>query len=142
VSGSTSYLIAKRNLVVEGVDDYWILTELSNLLKRSGKSGLSDDVLITPAGGASEAAYITTFMIGQNLGVVVLLDSDAAGESAPSGVVHKYRRLFVLGMTRRFETLCGSNPCSFGLGFHPHEGWVPYGPLNLLRESCAGHPFR
>ncbi len=29
MSGSTSYLVAQRNLVVEGVDDFWILTELS-----------------------------------------------------------------------------------------------------------------
>jgi hypothetical protein len=34
---------------------------------------LPDDVLITPAGGASEAGYIATFMIGQDLNVVVLL---------------------------------------------------------------------
>jgi predicted ATP-dependent endonuclease of OLD family len=90
MSGSTSYLVAKRNLVVEGVDDYWILTELSNLLKRSGKPGLPEDMLITPAGGASEAAYIATFMIGQNLDVVVLLDSDAAGESARKNLVNKW----------------------------------------------------
>jgi AAA15 family ATPase/GTPase len=90
MSGSTSYLVAKRNLVVEGVDDYWILTELSNLLKRSGKPGLPEDMLITPAGGASEAAYIATFMIGQNLDVVVLLDSDAAGESARRNLVNKW----------------------------------------------------
>ena len=55
MSGSASYLVAERNLVVEGVDDYWIVSELSNLLIRSGEAGLPDDVLITPAGGASEA---------------------------------------------------------------------------------------
>lgn len=90
MSGSTSYLVAKRNLVVEGVDDYWILTELSNLLKRSGRPALPDDLLITPAGGASEAAYITTFMIGQDLDVVTLLDSDAAGENARKSLVNKW----------------------------------------------------
>lgn len=90
MSGSQSYLVAQRNLVVEGVDDYWILTELSNLLKRSGKPGLPDDLLVTPAGGASEAAYITTFMIGQNLDVVTLLDSDAAGENARRSLVNKW----------------------------------------------------
>lgn len=30
MSGSTSYLVAQRNIVVEGVDDYWIITELSS----------------------------------------------------------------------------------------------------------------
>lgn len=82
MSGSSSYLVAQRNLVVEGVDDYMIISELSNLLVRSGSEGLSDDVHITAAGGASEAAYIATFMIGQALDVAVLLDSDRAGGDA------------------------------------------------------------
>ncbi len=48
MSGSTSYLVAQRNLVVEGVDDFWILTELSRLLRASGLPHLPDDVHITP----------------------------------------------------------------------------------------------
>ncbi len=87
MSGSQSYLLSQKNLVVEGVDDYWVLTELSNLLIRSGEPGLPDDLFITPAGGASEAAYIATFMIGQKLDVVVLLDTDAAGGDAHDKLV-------------------------------------------------------
>jgi predicted ATP-dependent endonuclease of OLD family len=90
MSGSASYLVAERNLVVEGVDDHWIVSELSNLLIRSGESGLPEDVLITPAGGASEAGYIATFMIGQKLKVVVLLDTDRAGEEARDGLVKRW----------------------------------------------------
>lgn len=90
MSGSQSYLVAQRNLVVEGVDDYWILSELSNLRIRSGEAGLPEDVLVTPAGGASEAAYIATFMIGQKLDVVVVLDSDQAGDSARDALVKKW----------------------------------------------------
>lgn len=90
MSGSTSYLVAQRNLVVEGVDDYWILSELSGLLKRSGDACLPDDVLITPAGGAAEAGYIATFMIGQRLKVTVLLDSDKAGDDAKDKLVKRW----------------------------------------------------
>ena len=82
MSGRTSYLVAARNLVVEGADDFWIVTELSNLLIRSGRGGLPEDLYVTAAGGASEAAYIAALMIGQELEVVVLLDSDAAGGQA------------------------------------------------------------
>ncbi len=82
MSGSTSYLVAQRNLVVEGVDDFWFLAELSRLLRAAGMPHLPDDVHVTPSGGASEAVYIATFMIGQKLEVVVLLDSDKAGETA------------------------------------------------------------
>ena len=53
ISGRASYLVADQNMVVEGVDDYWILTELSSLLQRSGKHGLPQGVLLTPCGGAS-----------------------------------------------------------------------------------------
>lgn len=90
MSGSQSYLVANRNLVVEGVDDFWILSELSNLLIRAGEEGLPDDVLITASGGASEAAYIATFMVGQKLSVVVLLDSDRAGDTARDQLVKKW----------------------------------------------------
>ena len=90
MSGSTSYLLAHDNLVVEGVNDYWILTELSRLLKNSNELHLPDDVFITPAGGASEAGYIATIMIGQGLDVVVLLDSDTAGETAKDKLVKRW----------------------------------------------------
>ncbi|MDG6913374.1 MAG: AAA family ATPase [Nitrososphaerota archaeon] len=90
MSGSQSYLVAKRNLVVEGVDDYWIITALSNLFARAGQPSLPDDVLVTPAGGASEAVYIGTFMVGQELNVVVLFDSDEAGRAARDNLVTKW----------------------------------------------------
>lgn len=90
MSGSNSYLVAQRNIVVEGADDYMILSALSELLARSGEEGLPEDVLVTAAGGASEAAYITTFMIGQKLGVVVLLDSDRSGEVARDKLVKSW----------------------------------------------------
>ena len=90
MDASQSFLVAERNLVVEGVDDYWILTELSNLLRRDGEKGLPEDVLITPGGGASPAVHIATFMIGQNLGVVALFDSDNAGRSAKDKLVKEW----------------------------------------------------
>jgi energy-coupling factor transporter ATP-binding protein EcfA2 len=74
-----SYLIADRNVVVEGPGDYWITTELSNALQRSGEDGLPDDVMVTAAGSASELVHMATFMIGQELQVVALFDSDEAG---------------------------------------------------------------
>jgi len=105
MSGSSSYLLSKRNLVVEGVDDYWVLTEMSRLLKKARKPFIPEDVFITPAGGASEAVYIATLMIGQKLDVIVLLDSDKAGEEARNklikGWLTKYHdqttRIFNLG---------------------------------------------
>ncbi len=90
MSGTTSYLLSRRNLVVEGVDDYWVVSELSNLLIRSGEPGLPDDLFVTPAGGASEAAYIATIMIGQKLEVAVLLDHDKSGQEARDRLVKNW----------------------------------------------------
>lgn len=90
ISGRTSFLVSQRNLVVEGVDDYLYLMAISALFARSGKDGLNDEVRITPAGGASEATYIATFMIGQGLDVIALYDTDAAGNTAKDKLVKSW----------------------------------------------------
>ena len=90
MKASQSFLVAKRNLVVEGKTDYWILTELSNLLKQNGDLGLPDDVHITPGTGASEVVPVVTFMIGQNLDVVALFDSDKVGQDAKNKIVKNW----------------------------------------------------
>lgn len=82
IAGRTSYLLGDLNLVVEGVDDYWILSALSALKVRHDGVGLPDELRISPAGGASEAVYLTALMLGQELDVVALLDSDDAGRTA------------------------------------------------------------
>lgn len=90
ISGRTSYLVADQNLVVEGVDDYWIINDIASLFHRSGEEGLPEYVRITPAGGASEATYIATFMIGQALDVVALYDTDSSGNMAKDKLVKNW----------------------------------------------------
>ena len=90
MDASQSLLFAKRNLVVEGVNDYYILTELSNLLQQEGKKGLPEDVRVTPGAGASQAVHVTTLMIGQKLSVVALFDSDSAGRDARDKLVKNW----------------------------------------------------
>lgn len=90
IGGGTSYLLADDNLVVEGVDDYWLLTALSNLFKRAGKQGLPESLMVTAAGGASEVTYISTIVVGQELRAIGLYDSDAAGNAARTNFVNKW----------------------------------------------------
>lgn len=73
------YLIAENNLIVEGVDDFYILSELSNLFSKNNRVCIPDSVEITAAGGASEVVYMATFMVGQRLKAVALFDSDHEG---------------------------------------------------------------
>lgn len=90
MTGRQSYLISEKNLVVEGVDDYWFLINISRLLSKNDNKGLHPDIYITPAGGASEAVYIATFMIGQDLDVVTLFDADKAGHDAEEKLLKKW----------------------------------------------------
>ncbi|NPV69847.1 MAG: AAA family ATPase [Firmicutes bacterium] len=90
VASSPSYLVTQRNLVVEGVDDYWILTELSRLMQRSGEIGLPGDLFVVPSGGAAEAAYVATFMVDHDLDVVVMFDSDDGGDGFKKVLAKKW----------------------------------------------------
>ncbi len=100
MDASQSFLVAKRNLIVEGVDDYWVLTKLSNLLQQNEKKGLPYDVFITPGGSASTAVHIATIMIGQNLDVVALFDSDDEGRRAQEKLDHNWLTQFKNSQTQ------------------------------------------
>lgn len=90
IDASQSLLIADRNLVVEGVHDYYILAGLSNWLRQIKEEGLPEDVRITPGTSASEAVHVATLMIGQRLNVVALFDSDDEGRRAKDKLVKKW----------------------------------------------------
>jgi len=90
IGAKQSYLVSEQNLVVDGVDDYWILAALSNLLKRSRQEGLPEYVRVTPAGGAAEVTYIATLMTSHTLEVVALYDTDDAGNTARNSFVEKW----------------------------------------------------
>ena len=90
LSWSQSLFVGQFNLVVEGVTDYWFLTTISTLLKDSGEPGLDEQLVVTPAGGASKVAYVGTILHGQELKVAVLLDSDKEGDDAFKQLVHSW----------------------------------------------------
>ncbi len=90
MSASQSLLVSKYNLVVEGPDDFWHIVGMSEIAKRTGEQGLDDRLQVTAAGGASEAAYLATFMCGQDLNVIVLFDSDKAGATAEEALIKKW----------------------------------------------------
>lgn len=90
LSWSQSLFVGQFNLVVEGVTDYWFLTVISTLLKDAGETGLDEQLVVTPAGGASKVAYVGTILHGQELNVAVLLDSDKEGDDAFKQLVHSW----------------------------------------------------
>ncbi|SDG97677.1 AAA ATPase domain-containing protein [Paraburkholderia steynii] len=90
LSWAQSLFIGQKNLVVEGVTDFWFLSTMSTLLKDAGEPGLSEDLVVTPAGGASKVAYLATLLSGQELRVAALLDSDEEGIKAQKQLVHNW----------------------------------------------------
>lgn len=72
----------QRNLVLEGLTDYWYVDAVSAMLRDSGGVALGDKVALVPAGSAGKVVYFATILHAHKLKVVALLDSDAAGDQA------------------------------------------------------------
>ncbi|MBI2949549.1 MAG: AAA family ATPase [Verrucomicrobia bacterium] len=87
IYGRVNGQAAEQNLIVTTADNYWILTELSHLFRKSMREGLPPDVLVTPAGGAMEAAYLAAFLAGRGLEVVAMFDSNPAARAARDKLV-------------------------------------------------------
>lgn len=111
LSWSQSLFVGQYNLVVEGVTDFWFLTTLSTMLQDAGQDGIEEDLVVTPAGGASKVAYVGTILHGQELNVAVLLDSDQEGKTAYEQLVHQWimadKHVLMLG-----DVLGISHPCA------------------------------
>ncbi|EKS6737848.1 AAA family ATPase [Enterobacter ludwigii] len=72
----------QRNLILEGLTDYWYIEAISNLLKEGGKVFLNEKISLVPANTASKVVYFATILTSHNLKVAALLDSDNAGNQA------------------------------------------------------------
>ena len=77
-----SLFTQQRNLILEGLTDYWYVEAISALLKEAGEKDLSDKISLIPANNAGKVVYFATILHANNLKVAALLDSDAAGDAA------------------------------------------------------------
>jgi len=77
-----SLFTQQRNLVLEGLTDYWYIDGTSHLLGAAGSASVSDRVAILPADSAGKVVYYATILHAHNLKVAALLDSDSAGDTA------------------------------------------------------------
>jgi hypothetical protein len=91
----------RQTLVVEGGDDALVLQKLSGVLQKSGKGGLSDRIYVWPARGASNTPMYAGFLVGHKFDAGVLLDSDAAGESAKKKISDLYLKKLAEGQKFR-----------------------------------------
>lgn len=73
---SQSLFVGPNNLIVEGVTDFWMLSSASSYLESIGKTGLPDDITLTPAGGAQKIPYMVALLTSEYLKVLVLFDEE------------------------------------------------------------------
>lgn len=84
-----SLFIGPRNVVVEGVTDFWIVSAVAEHFRASGKKTLSDDIVITPCGGAQRASYMVALLTSQRLDVVLLLDDESEARAERERLVRE-----------------------------------------------------
>jgi predicted ATP-dependent endonuclease of OLD family len=77
-----SLFTQERNLVLEGLTDYWYVEATAALLREGGVVNLNEKVALVPAASAGKVVYYATILYAQNFKVAALLDSDAAGDQA------------------------------------------------------------
>ena len=77
-----SLFIQKRNLILEGLTDYWYIETVATLLRETGEANLNEQIALVPAKTAGKVVYFATILHAQGLKVAALLDSDNAGDQA------------------------------------------------------------
>lgn len=71
-----------RNLVLEGLTDYWYVETVAQLLREAGDANLNEKIALIFANSAGKVVYYATILHAHKLKVAALLDSDAAGDQA------------------------------------------------------------
>lgn len=77
-----SLFTQQRNLVLEGLTDYWYVEAVAQLLRDADVVNLNEKIALVPAGDAGKVVYYATILHAQKLKVAALLDSDTAGDQA------------------------------------------------------------
>ena len=77
-----SLFTQQRNLVLEGLTDFWYFEATAQLLRAAGLADLNQKIALLPANTAGKIVYFATILHANNLKVAALLDSDNAGDQA------------------------------------------------------------
>ena len=79
----------RKNLLVEGMTDFYYLQALSQQCSRSKRASLSNDIHITPCGGAKHVGPLASLFLGQEVRPLVLLDGDEAGRVRQNALIRE-----------------------------------------------------
>ncbi len=69
----------RKNVLVEGMSDFYYLHALSQQCANSGRHSLPDDIYITPCGGTKLVGHFASLFLGHEVQPLIVLDGDEAG---------------------------------------------------------------
>lgn len=71
-----SLFISKRQLIVEGITDYWLIKTIDEVLDSRSYVSLREDVILVPAAGVTRLLPLASMLIGHDVEIGALLDGD------------------------------------------------------------------
>lgn len=77
-----SLFTQQKNLILEGLTDYWYIDATASLLRESNIETLDEKIALVFANSAGKVVYYATILHAHNLKIIALLDSDSAGDQA------------------------------------------------------------
>lgn len=84
-----SLFISKRQVLVEGMTDYWIFKALDHAVRATGRVGLDPSLIITPSGGASRMLPLASMLTGHHIDLAAVLDGDETGRREGKKLVQR-----------------------------------------------------
>ena len=79
----------RKNVLVEGMTDYYYLQELSHQCAKSGLTHLPEDIYIIPCGGTKNVGIIASLFMSEQVRPLVLLDGDESGRARKNSLIEK-----------------------------------------------------
>lgn len=96
---------SKRQVVVEGLSDYWLLKAVNDLLSRKKMKYLREDAIIVPCGGVSRLLPLASMLLGHEVKLAIVLDGDEPGRQKGKEVQSRLllKCLFLSDFTKKEE---------------------------------------
>lgn len=69
----------RKNVLIEGMSDYYYLHALSQQCNSAKRTGLPEDIYVTPCGGTKMVSTLASLFLGQDVRPLIVLDGDDAG---------------------------------------------------------------
>ena len=77
----------KKNVLVEGMSDYYYLHALAHQCRATNRPSLPGDIYVMPCGGTKMVGHIASLFLGQEVRPLVLLDGDEAGRARRDALI-------------------------------------------------------